>query len=84
LVSFSNDNKRKEQSISDLRNALAAVTPTKANHILVAGKTLTGKHSLITTVAKAARCYQEDPIELLTFKVREDLLLIDAPYKISD
>lgn len=35
-------------------------------------------------MAKAARCYQEDPIELQTFKLREDLLLIDAPYKLED
>lgn len=35
---------------------------SEKNHILVAGKTLTGKHTLITLLAKAARCYQIDPI----------------------
>ena len=51
---------------------------------MVVGKSLTGKHSLITTMAKAAKCYQESPCELQVFKLDENLRLIDSPYKIED
>lgn len=53
-------------------------------HILVAGKTFTGKHALITLLAKAARCYQIDPTELLQLKLNQNLYLLDSPYKIND
>ena len=54
VVTFSCDTKRREQSTSDLMTALKQ---TKGGTILVAGKLLTGKHSLITTMAKATKCY---------------------------
>ena len=58
VLCFSIDHKRKEQSTSELMTALKQ---TNAGNILVAGKTLTGKHSLITAMAKAAKCYNESP-----------------------
>ena len=58
VIPFSIDHKRKEQSTSQLMTALKE---TKGGNILVAGKTFTGKHSLITAMGKAAKCYQESP-----------------------
>jgi len=51
---------------------------------LVAGKTLTGKHSFITSLAKASGKYQENPCELQTFRLDNGFTLIDSPYKIND
>lgn len=84
LICFSSDSKRKEQSLADLQNALAATIGLKGKYVLVAGKALTGKHTLITALAKAAKCYQEDPLELQTFKLHDGLYLIDSPFKIED
>lgn len=81
MIAFSIDHKRKEQSTSQLMTALKE---TKGGNILVAGKTLTGKHSLITAMGKAAKCYQESPCELQVFKLDQGLNLIDSPYKIED
>ena len=39
---------------------------------------------MITLMAKAARCYQIDPIELLNFKLDQNLYILDSPYKIND
>ena len=58
VIPFSIDHKKKEQSTSELMTALKK---TSGGNILVVGKSLTGKHSLITTMAKAAKCYQESP-----------------------
>ena len=63
---------------------MTALKQTDGGHILVAGKTFTGKHSLITTMAKATKCYQESPGELQLFKLDERFRLIDSPYKIDD
>jgi hypothetical protein len=81
VIAFSHESKRKEQSTSDLMTALKQ---TKGGNILVAGKIFTGKHSLITTTAKAVKCYQESPYELQVFKLDNDLKLLDSPYKIED
>ena len=37
---------------------MTALKHTQGGKILVAGKSNTGKHSLITAMAKAAKCYQ--------------------------
>jgi hypothetical protein len=50
----------------------------------VAGKALTGKHTLITWLAKSSGKYQENPCELQTFKLDNGFTLIDSPYKIAD
>lgn len=36
---------------------MTALKHSSGGHILVAGKKFTGKHSLITSVARAAKCY---------------------------
>ncbi len=52
--------------------------------ILVAGKPLTGKHTLITNLAKSGGKYQENPCELQTFKLDNGFHLVDSPFKIAD
>ena len=81
VITFSSDSKRKEQSTFDLMTCLKL---TEGGLVLVAGKKFTGKHTLITTMAKAARCYQENPCELQIFKLDSKLSLIDAPLALDD
>ena len=64
-IVFSTDHKRREQCLSELFAVLKEV----GGRMLVAGKKLTGKHSLITMMAKAAKCYQESPYEIQVFKI---------------
>lgn len=52
--------------------------------ILVAGKSLTGKHTFITQLAKHLGKYQESPYELNLIKITNTLSFIDSPFKIAD
>jgi len=81
LTIFSCDSKRREQSTSELMTVLKQ---TNGGNIVVAGKKFTGKHSLITTVARATKCYMYSPCELQLFKINNELQLIDSPYQIED
>lgn len=81
VLLFSNDHKLRQKSIEDLNSMLQKTTP---GLILVAGKTFTGKHTLITSLARAAGKYQENPCELQTFRLDNGFTLIDSPYKIHD
>lgn len=53
-------------------------------NVLVAGKSLTGKHAFITTFAKHLGKYNESPYELNLIKITPNILLIDSPFKIED
>lgn len=63
---------------------MTALKHTKGGHIFVAGKKLTGKHSLITAMARASKCYVQSPCELQLFKIDNEIQLIDSPFKIED
>jgi len=63
---------------------MTVLKQTNGGNIVVAGKKFTGKHSLITTVARATKCYMYSPCELQLFKINNELQLIDSPYQIED
>ncbi len=46
------------------------------------GKSLTGKYTYITNLAKTAGKYQKNPCELQTFRLDKGFTLI--PFKIND
>ena len=63
---------------------MTVLKQASGGHIFVAGKRFTGKHTFITTVARATKCYVESPCELQLFKMDNEFQLIDSPFKIED
>jgi len=55
-----------------------------SGNILVAGKSLTGKHTFITSFLKHLGKYDENAYKLKLIKVTNSYSIIDTPYKLSD
>jgi ribosome biogenesis GTPase A len=81
VLKFTTDHKYKSTYVEDI---IAALKEAGEGRVFVAGKSLTGKHTLITQIAKHLGKYQESPYELNLIKITPTLSLIDSPYRLSD
>lgn len=81
VLKFTTDHKYKSTYVEEI---IAALKEAGEGRVLVAGKALTGKHTLITQIAKHLGKYQESPYELNLIKITGALSLIDSPYRLPD
>jgi hypothetical protein len=81
-LKFTVDHKQKSKCLDNIVQTLKDIEVE--GNALVVGKSLTGKHTFITNLAKHIGKYNENAYELNLIKIAPTLRLIDSPYKLED
>ena len=81
FVEFSNDNRRKNACIEEIKREISTMTGGNAN-VIVVGKSNTGKHTIIKHLLRSVKFNMESYSDLYKVPLFDNVTLIDAPFKI--
>jgi ribosome biogenesis GTPase A len=84
IIKFSYDHRYKNDSLNEILKTLEEIMHNQRKCILVAGKSNTGKHTLINCLAKHVAKHQDSPSNIFLLKLSDNLRLIDSPIRLQD